>query len=145
MVRVHGSRRVTARNRRFLGRFVPFGEKMAEPMPLKPMSITEEHVDFNQQQPVLPSVKPAPPLSNPPPSPTETPQPAPIDTPQPSQVPIADPLENVPKESQMPPMKKTGGETNIPGPPLGESAPRRSTREKKKQTSMDSGSKENEK
>ena len=45
MVRVHGSRRVTARNRRFLRRFVPFGDKMAEPMPLKPMSVTEEHVD----------------------------------------------------------------------------------------------------
>ena len=30
MIRVHGSRRITVRNRRFLRKFLPLGEKMTE-------------------------------------------------------------------------------------------------------------------
>ena len=132
MVRVHGSRRVTARNRRFLRKFVPLGEKMTEqfnPLPLRPMPLSEEIVESRQQHPVLPSVKPAPDIS---PAPTETPQPAPTETPEPSQVPITDSFEKGPTDNQLPSIKDTGGKTYIPGPPLGEPVPRRSTREKKK-------------
>ena len=123
MVRVHGSRRVTARNRRFLRKFVPLGEKMTEqfnPLPLRPMPLSEEIVEIRQQHPVLPYIKPAPDIS---PAPTKTPQPAATETPEPSQVPITDSFEKGPTDSQSPTIKDTGGETNMLGPPIGELRP----------------------
>ena len=92
------------------------------------MSLNEEQVDFKQQQSALPSAKPAP---DTPPTLTETPQPAPIDTPQPSQVPIADPFKNVRQPNA--PYEENRRRLTKPRLPLGESAPRSSTREKKKQ------------
>ena len=49
------------------------------PLPLRPMPLSDEIVESRQQHPVLPSVKPAPDIS---PAPTETPQPAPNETPE---------------------------------------------------------------
>ena len=99
------------------------------PLPLRHMPLSEENVESRQQHPVLPSVKLATDIS---PAPTETPKPAPTETPEPSQVPITDSFEKGPTDSQSPTIKDTGRKTNIPEPPLGEPAPRRSTREKKK-------------
>ena len=80
--------------------------------------------------PPTPDISPAPP---------ETPQPAPPETPQPSQVPITDSFKKGPTDNQSPTIKDTGGQTNIPGPPLPEEVPGR----RRKQIFMDSGSKEN--
>ena len=89
MVRVHGSRRLTARNRRFLKKFLPLGEKMMEqhPGPLIKMPRPENSapsVPISTPPDVTesaPSHETAPPL---PEEPSEMPKEAP--TPLPSAV-----------------------------------------------------------
>ena len=86
--------------------------KQLNPLPLRPIPLSEENVESRQQHPLFPSVKPAPDIS-----------PAPTETPQPSQVPITDSFEKGSTDKQSPTIKDTGGETNMLGPPIGELRP----------------------
>ena len=59
MVRVHGSGRVTARNRRFLRKFLPLGEKMIEE-PRLILPSEEQSDNTTKEPPVMPPNRTAP-------------------------------------------------------------------------------------
>ena len=121
MVRVHGSRRVTARNRRFLRKFFPLGEKMVEePRVISPM---REHSDNTAKEPTFtPPDKPAPVIPE-----------ALPDTPKPPQMSIHDTTE-CPTGVESPTFTEGDAKDNvIPEPaPVEPPTLRRSTREKKR-------------
>ena len=118
LVRVHGSRRVTARNRQFLRKFLPLGEKMTEETYRIPPKV--DKCDTPRQDPIEQDLSPDPIVH------VHTPK-----TPQQSKMPLPDSSEDL-----------TEGRSDIPEdipdevitekPKPTSPALRRSTRERKR-------------